>query len=131
MVWPGKVKEPLTVTAPCVTSDYFPPILSSLGIELPADRVYDDLSLWPFIEEKSTERSKPIGFLNKDAKESVWMEERYKLISTPKGDRLYDIIKDSSEKVDLSKDLPEIVEAMKIELTQWKDSVLAELKAIE
>ena len=130
MVWPNKIKEPLTVTAPCVTSDYFPTVLSSLGIELPDDRVYDGVSLWPFIEKKVTERTKPIGFLNKDAKESVWMEERHKLISTPKGYQLYDILKDSGEKKDLSKELPEIIEAMKIELTQWKDSVLAELKEI-
>jgi len=130
MVWPDKVKAPLIVTAPCVTTDYFPTILSSLGIELPDDRVYDGVSLWPFIEEKSKERTKPIGFLNKDAKESVWMEERYKLISTPTGDRLYDIIKDSGEKRDLSGELPEIAQAMKIELTQWKESVLEELKEV-
>jgi arylsulfatase A-like enzyme len=131
MVWPDKVKKPLTVTAPCVTSDYFPTILSSLGIALPDDRVYDGVSLWPFIEEKTTERTKPIGFLNKDAKESVWMKERYKLISRPNGIQLFDIAKDASETEDLSEALPEIAEAMKGELTRWKDSVLAELKAIE
>jgi arylsulfatase A-like enzyme len=131
MVWPEKVKKPITVTAPCVTSDYFPTILSSLGIALPDDRVYDGLSMWPFIEGRLTKRAKPIGFLNKDAKESVWMEERYKLVSTPEGYRLFDILNDSGEQKDLSKELPERVEAMKVELGQWKDSVLAELKAVQ
>ncbi|MCZ6674215.1 MAG: sulfatase-like hydrolase/transferase [Verrucomicrobia bacterium] len=131
MVWPDKVKKPLTVSDPCVTSDYFPTILSSLGIPLPDDRVYDGVSLWPFIEGTASERTKPIGFLNKDAKESVWMRARYKLISTPQGDQLYDIIKDSAEKKDLTEDLPAITQTMKTELTRWKDSVLAELKAIQ
>ena len=95
LVWPDKIKQPITVSDPCVTSDYFPTILSSLGIPLPDDRIYDGLSLWPFIDGKAKERTKPIGFLNKEAKEAVWMRARYKLISTPKGIQLFDIIKDA------------------------------------
>ena len=131
LVWPDKIKQPLTVSDPCVTSDYFPTILSSLGIPLPDDRIYDGVSLWPFIEGRATERTKPIGFLNKEAKESVWMRARYKLISTPEGDQLYDLIKDSAEKKDLSADLPAITQTMKSELSQWKGGVLAELEAAQ
>ncbi|MBT6398602.1 MAG: sulfatase-like hydrolase/transferase, partial [Verrucomicrobia bacterium] len=36
MVWPEKIKEPRTVTAPCFTSDYFPTILAALEAPLPA-----------------------------------------------------------------------------------------------
>jgi len=131
LVWPDKIKQPITVSDPCVTSDYFPTILSSLGIPLPDDRIYDGLSLWPFIDGKAKERTKPIGFLNKEAKEAVWMRARYKLISTPKGIQLFDIIKDAAEKKDLSKELPAITLTMKTELTAWKDGVLAELNAVQ
>ena len=130
LVWPGKITEPRTITAPCVTSDYFPTILDALDIPLPSDRTYDGISLLPLIEGKVTTRDKPIGFLNKDAKEAVWMGQRYKLISTPKGDRLYDITLDPAEKNDLSMTLPEVTGKMKKELIQWKTSVLAELRAV-
>lgn len=127
MVWPGKVRKPATITAPCVTTDYFPTILDALGIALPADREYDGISLLPLIEGTVATRSKPIGFLNKGAKEAVWMGQRYKLISTPKGDRLYDLIVDPSETKDLIKEKPEFARKMKQELMLWKKSVLKEL----
>jgi arylsulfatase A-like enzyme len=130
LVWPQKVTRPTTVTAPCVTSDYFPTILDALGIDLPSDREYDGISLLPLIEGKVKTRTKPIGFLNRDAKEAVWMGQRHKLISTPKGDRLYDIEKDPAERYDLSEMLPEIAQKMKEELTRWKSSVLAELQKV-
>ncbi len=130
LVWPKVVKKPQTVTAPCVTSDYFPTILDALGISLPNDRTYDGISLLPFISGKQSTRDKPIGFLNKGASEAVWMGQKYKLISTKKRDVLYDIEKDPSEKQDLSGDQPEVLKAMKAELTKWKDEVLAELKKV-
>lgn len=130
MVWPDKVKRPVTVTAPCVTSDYFPTILDALGIDLPADREYDGISMLGLIEGKTTTRSRAIGFLNKDAKEAVWMGQRYKLISTAKGDRLYDIIKDPSEEEDIIESTPEVAQKMKRELVVWKTSVLKELQQV-
>ncbi len=131
LVWPDQIKQPMTVSEPCVTTDYFPTILSSLGIDLPNDRIYDGINLWPLISGQSKERTKPIGFLNKEAAEAVWMESRYKLISTPDGDRLFDIVNDPAEKADLSAGLPTIAERMKHELNEWKTDVLAEMSAIQ
>jgi arylsulfatase A-like enzyme len=131
LVWPDQIKQPITISEPCVTSDYFPTILSSLGIDLPDDRIYDGIDLWPLIRGQSKERTKPIGFLNKEAAEAVWMESRYKLISTPDDDRLFDIVNDSAEKADLSADLPTIAERMKHELNEWKAGVLTEMSVIQ
>jgi arylsulfatase A-like enzyme len=129
MVWPSKVK-PRTVDAPCVTSDYFPTILDALGIPLPTDRTYDGTSLLPLVTGKQTDRNKPIGFLNKDAKESAWIDDRYKLLITKKGTQLFDIKADPSEKNDLAKEFPETLSRMKQELKAWKTGVLAELKSV-
>ena len=130
MVWPDQIKKPITISEPCVTSDYFPTILSSLGIDLPNDRIYDGIDLWPLIRGESNERTKPIGFLNKEAAEAVWMGSRYKLVSTPKGDQLFDIIEDPAERADLSASLPSLTQAMKHQLNLWKIGVLAELDSI-
>ncbi|MFK8112732.1 MAG: sulfatase [Rubripirellula sp.] len=130
MVWPKRVKAPLTVDAPCFTSDYFPTIVDSIGAELATDRTYDGVSLLPFLVGEQTERSKPLGFLNRDGKESVWMEQRYKLISTKKGDELYDITVDSGEQDNLAEQMPAVVQRMKGELSRWKTSVMDELKQV-
>ena len=98
LVWPDRIKKPRTVSAPCVTSDYFPTILDALGIPLPSDRTYDGISLLPLIRGERTNRGTPIGFLNAGGKEAVWMEDRYKLITTRKKVLLYDIPADAAEK---------------------------------
>ena len=130
LVWPDKIKEPRTVDAPCVTSDYFPTILDALGIELPDDRVYDGISLLPLVRGERKTRDAPIGFLNKDGNEAVWMEDRYKLIAGRKGVQLYDITADPAEKTDLAAKLPEVTARMQAALTAWKDGVMKELKAV-
>ncbi|MEK6237043.1 MAG: sulfatase-like hydrolase/transferase, partial [Planctomycetales bacterium] len=90
LVWPNEVKKPRTVDAPCVTSDYSPTILDALKIPIPEGRVLDGVSMLPLIRGERATRDAPIGFLNKDGKESVWMEDRYKLIETSKSAKLYD-----------------------------------------
>lgn len=129
-VWPEFVVEPLTITAPCVTSDYFPTILDAVGIPLPTDRIYDGISLLPLLRGERKRRASPIGFLNKKGNEAVWMDDQYKLIVTSDGTRLYDIPADPAEEADLSKELPEITKHMRAALIEWKEGVLQELAAV-
>jgi hypothetical protein len=100
-----EIRKPKTVSAPCVTSNYFPTTLDALNTPLPSDRIYDDINRLPLIRGERKTRDKSIGFLSKDGKESVWMENRYKLIATP-------------EKARMAK-----------ELTAWKAGVMLELNA--
>jgi arylsulfatase A-like enzyme len=113
-----------------VTSDYFPTILDALDIPLPKDRVYDGISILPLIRGDRETRDRPIGFLNKNGAEAVWMDDRYKLISTSRKVQLFDIPGDPVEKKDLSVKLPGIKTRMESELAEWKTGVMKELKAI-
>ena len=131
LVWPNRVKKPRTVAAPCVTSDYFPTILDVLGIPLRKDRVYDGISLLPLILGERQTRGRPIGFLNKNGAEAVWMGDRHKMIVTSKRIQLFDIPKDPQEKEDLSSKLPELKNRMESELSEWKAGVMKELEAVE
>ena len=97
---------------------------------LPADRVYDGISLMPLIRGERETRGTPIGFLNAKGSEAVWMEDRYKLIANRKGVRLYDIPADAAEKKDLSGKLPEVRVRMEKALAQWKAGVMKDLKAV-
>jgi len=130
LVWPEEVKRPRTVTAPCVTSDYLPTILDALGIQLPAGRAYDGISLLPLIRGQRETRDSPIGFLNRSGREAVWMEDRYKLIATDNRVQLYDIPADAAEKQDLADDLPEVKARMQAALATWKADVMKELKTV-
>jgi len=130
LVWPDEVKRPRTVTAPCVTSDYLPTILDALGIQLPAGRAYDGISLLPLIRGQRETRDSPIGFLNRSGREAVWMEDRYKLIATDNRVQLYDIPADAAEKQDLADDLPEVKARMQAALATWKADVMKELKTV-
>lgn len=130
MIWPAKIKEPRTVTAPCFTSDYFPTILAALEIPLPSDRAYDGVDILPFAIGKQIKRKKPLGFLNKDGKEAAWIENRYKLISRKKGNELYDLINDPGEKINLIEKAPKIAKRMEGQLLNWRTGVIAELKLI-
>jgi arylsulfatase A-like enzyme len=130
LVWPDKVKKSRVVSAPCVTSDYFPTILDALDIPLPKGRVYDGISILPLIRGDRETRDRPIGFLNKNGAEAVWMDDRYKLISTSRKVQLFDIPGDPEEKEDLSLKLPGIKARMESELAEWKTGVMKELKAV-
>ncbi len=101
-----EIRKPKSASAPCVTSNYFPTILDALNTPLPSDRIYDGINRLPLIRGERKTRDKPIGFLSKDGKESVRMENRYKLIATP-------------EKARMAK-----------KLTAWKACVLLELNAV-
>lgn len=130
LVWPDVVKAPRTIDAPSVTSDYFPTILESIGIPLPGDRLYDGISLLPLIKGKRTTRDRPIGFLNKEGKEAVWMEDQFKLVIRGNEAKLFDIPADPAETEDLSKTHPEATARMLRELTEWKNGVMEELKVV-
>ena len=130
LVWPDQVKKPRSVSAPCVTSDYFPTILDVLGVPLPKDRVYDGISLLPLIHGERETRDRPIGFLNKNGSEAVWMRDRHKLVATRKRVQLFDIQEDPQEREDLSEKLPDLKSRMEAELAEWKAGVMKELKAV-
>ena len=101
-----EIQKPKTVSAPCVTSNSFPTTLDALNTPLSSALIYDAINRLPLIRGERKTRDKSIGFLSKDGKESVWMENRYKLIATP-------------EKARMAK-----------ELTAWKAGVMLELNAV-
>ena len=129
LVWPARVPEAKTVSAPCFTSDYFPTILDALDLQLPEDRAYDGISLLPLLRGEREKRGRPMGFLNKEGAEAVWMEDRYKLVKNKRGVRLFDLPADPRESKDLAKELPQVTARMEAELAAWKEDVLKELAA--
>jgi arylsulfatase A-like enzyme len=89
----------------------------------------DGISLVPLLEGRMKERPSPIGFWARGFG-LAWNDNRYKLIQRAPGKgapdkwELYDITVDISEKTDLAAEHPEIVDRMKAELENWRQSVV-------
>ena len=62
LVWPAKIKKPMTVSMPCSILDIFPTVMDIIGEEYVDERPIDGISLKPLFEGKMQKRSKPIPF---------------------------------------------------------------------
>lgn len=128
--WPRRIAGRRTTDMPAVTSDYLPTIADLLGIDLPADRPLDGISLVPLIDGKLTQRPQPIAFQSNGR--IALIDNRYKLIHYGRGAnfaeppwnwQLYDMVQDPGERNDLAADHPQIVQEMAVWLERWNQSV--------
>lgn len=125
LVYPRRFPEPAVVDMPCVTSDMFPTIASILGDSVtPRSQPQDGMDILPAIQGQMSDRAKPIGFAY--GKKGAWMTQQYKLIVGLGHDaakaQLFDLLNDSTEKVDIAAQHPSQVQEMKQALTQWISS---------
>ena len=123
VIWKNTIEGGKRIDFPSVTSDYLPTILDILNIEYSNDRPIDGTSLFNAIKGIDKQRTKPIGFIC--APKISWVTNQYKLIGNIKGGEfeLYDLINDKSEKKDISKTHPELVNKLKSDLKIWEKSV--------
>ena len=118
LVWPAQVPQARTVTAPCVSSDYFPTILDAIGRELP-ERAYDGISLLPLITAQTETRPKPIGFQSR--KQIAWLDGIWKLYSSDSGRswELYNLDDDPGEKNNVAEKHAARVNTMSTAAAAW------------
>ena len=105
-----------------MTSDYLPTILDALKVDYAGERPLDGISLLPVLAGTQTERSQPIGFESQT--QLAWTAQQYKLYSKNGGKtwKLYDLLKDPSEKKDIASAHPEKVAEMAKQLAAWRES---------
>lgn len=125
LVWPERITEPKTVLAPCSTSDYFPTVLDYLGIPAGTDAPSDGVSLRPFIEGETVERSTPIAFEHHD--NLALIEDRYKLLAHLQDGKiekpaLFDLLDDPAESRNVADEYPQVRDAMLAHLERWRAS---------
>ncbi|CAM4392042.1 sulfatase-like hydrolase/transferase [Zobellia roscoffensis] len=123
MEWQGKIQPDTKIEVPCFTSDYFPTIANILGVDLKKnERPYDGVDLLPIVKGKVKQRSTPLAF--EFQKQAALMDNEYKIYSNDGGEHfeLYNIVNDAGEETDLSKEEPEILNAMTFVWREWKTS---------
>lgn len=127
--WKGQIKEPAVVDTSVNAMDLFPTLSEMIGATIPADRIYDGVSLAPFFSGKTIPRSpeEPFYYYNCENLQAVrvgdwklhlsrtmkqipwWAQKKQKPIQTP---QLYNLAADVGEKKDVAAEHPEKVSEM-------------------
>ena len=134
--WPALVKTNRIADFPVVTNDLLPTIYDILDIKSPSDRPLDGISIMPFIRGETLLRNKSIPWAYKIVNGSfdrtytaALSGDRYKLIamygdSKVQDCMLFDLLNDPREKNNIATDHPGIVNSMRRELEEWRQSVI-------
>ncbi|MCX6326765.1 MAG: sulfatase [Bacteroidia bacterium] len=121
--WPGKL-SPGTCDEPVISLDIMPTICAALEIGLPTDKIYDGRNILPVLNGKL---KNPLHeTLCWDGNDGIWAirNGKWKLIQNKEGNlELYDLLADISEKTDLSKQNPQIVEKLNNEFKEWRSKM--------
>ncbi|GLR17398.1 sulfatase family protein [Portibacter lacus] len=122
-VWKGSIEGGRKVDFPMVTSDYLPTILDLLNMKHPDNRPIDGVSVLDALHGKTTERTKPIGFICRPS--TSWVNNEYKLIKEKQNSEyeLYNLLDDPYEKKNIIGEFPEVAKALEKELDAWIKSV--------
>jgi arylsulfatase A-like enzyme len=117
--WPAQFKQPKTITAPCVTSDYLPTILAILKLSS-EPRPLDGINLMPLLTGQTQKRGQGIGFQSR--KQASWVEDRYKLVMQQKKVMLFDFATDEKESANIAETSPKITARLLQDLQAWRAS---------
>jgi arylsulfatase A-like enzyme len=127
--WPGEFKAGSRSVVPCSTSDILPTVAGLLGIDLEVE--LDGLDISGVLAGVTRQRTTPIGFETRG--QVAWIDNDLKLIARVEGPpssvgelldtELYNLRRDTGEKVNLSEQLAEQAIAMTKALQQWRHSV--------
>jgi arylsulfatase A-like enzyme len=132
--WPGHAEPGRVVDVPCSTLDYLPTIQQLLSYKMPDDRPIDGIDLLPVINNKMTNRSKPIPFwFVKPSRKAMHgsptlalVDGNFKFLTnlSPDGheDMLFDVAKDPAEWHNIINQHPEKAAAMRAHLKDWTES---------
>ena len=133
--WPAALPEACVVAAPCSTSDYFPTVLSAVGIPLPEGRALDGIDVLPLITGERDERGAPIAF--RHGPQAALSGDRFKLVRNDRLDRhrsdtgvvpveeveLYDLVNDPGETRNVASEHPRVTAELRERLERWTASL--------
>ncbi len=121
--WPGHIEAGMTVTSYGGAIDLLPTLSDLAGIELKNAKPLDGISLKPALLGDSTADPERLLF-------SCW-RGRVSVRSGPyrldRRGQLYDLTRDPGQDRDLSAEKPDVTARLRKAVSEWKDTVLAEL----
>ncbi len=121
--WPGKIKAGATTSQLTVAMDLLPTFAEVAGIDIPADRRLDGISLRGLLldDDKLPQRQVFFGY---EPKLGTAMRDRnWKMILSAKKYELYDLSNDIGEKNNLVDTFPDRAAMMRTHIERWKNEV--------
>ena len=132
--WPVVVKAGSVCHTPVTSIDYLPTICQAAGLKPPIDRFIDGENLLPLLKQTGPLKRDAIywhypHYRGKTVPYSIVRQGSWKLIKHYEGKRfeLFNLKDDISEKNDLSRQMPEKVEALDTKLIAWLKATGAKL----
>lgn len=131
--WKGKVPGKQVESTPCIMTDWLPTFADLLNYDLPADRIYDGISLMPLLKGEKMPATRDFFFYKitdlNAIRSGKWKfkpagKERAQGTTFEYDDLLFDLENDPGETNNLADEYPEIVEKMKLKI----DSFVRETK---
>lgn len=131
--WPeGKLTTAYDIDELSAHIDILPTIIDLCGLNGPRDYAFDGRSLAPLIYKTPTAWPNRVIITDSQRvrdpikwKSSSTMTNRWRLID---GKKLFDMQNDASQKKDVAKDFPEVVESLRSEYDAWWDSISPSFK---
>ncbi|HIG80383.1 MAG TPA: N-acetylgalactosamine-6-sulfatase [Verrucomicrobiales bacterium] len=121
--WPGKIPAATTSNEFLTSLEIFPMLRVATGAAMPANITLDGFDMLPVLQGKKKSPRKEMFWqrrLDKGARVGHW-----KWVESSRGNGLFDLRTDLSEKRDLSKAKPEILKIMKARFANWKKEMNA------
>ncbi|MBT5380442.1 MAG: sulfatase-like hydrolase/transferase [Opitutae bacterium] len=118
--WPARIPAGKSSDALLTSLEIFPTICAAVGIDGPADVTLDGFDMLPVLLGKPSPREEMFWQrrLDKAARIGHW-----KWVESSRGNGLFDLSKDLSEKNDLSSQHPEILAKLKKRFLNWKEKM--------
>lgn len=126
--WPGKLPKGTVCDEPVISLDAMPTICAAAGAELPDDRVYDGKNMLGVLRGQIKGPLHKNLFWDDGVKQWAVREGKWKLLFNRESSlELYDLESDISEKNNLVKQRPEIVQRLQKTYTDWKKQMAPQL----
>ena len=121
--WPGKIPANTTSNEFLTSLEIFPTLCAATGAALPKELKLDGFDMLPVLQGKKKSPRQEMFWqrrLDKGARVGHW-----KWVESSRGNGLFDLRTDLSEKHDLSKEKPDVLKMIKARFADWKKQMNA------
>lgn len=124
--WPGKIKPGMLSSQAVITMDWTATILAAGTANAHNDFPLDGMNLLPMLtsNKKEEERTFYWRTANQRSNQQALLEGRWKYLKDEKGEYLFDLVTDESEKKDVREAQPQLFQRLKEKWVLWNDTML-------